>query len=381
MSLVTEEQVELQAIEWFRELGYEYECGYDITVGGDGSERADYRSVVLRARLRSALECLNPDIPQSAIDVALSQLANPNIPSLISCNRQVHQWLVDGVKVTYHEGNEEVGRQARVIDFDNPDNNDWLVVNQFTVHGQRHNRRPDLLVFVNGLPLAVIELKNVADENADIWAAYNQLQTYMKDIPDLFSYNVCLVISDYVEARMGSISSAEERFMRWRTIDGEALDPLGKHEQLQTLVRGLFDKGIFLSYLRNFCVFEKEMVTVKKIAAYHQFHAVQAAVESIVAASKDDGTKKGGVVWHTQGAGKSIEMACLAGRLMREPRLGNPTILVVTDRQDLDGQLFNVFANAGDLLGESPRQANSRSELREQLANRPSGGIIWELYT
>lgn len=377
MALVTEDQVELQSIQWFKDLGYQYVCGYDIAVDGDTPERTDYRLVVLKDRLLSALTRINPEIPKSAIDTAVSQLINPNIPALMSCNRQVHSWLTKGLNVTYQEGDETVGKQLKVIDFDNPENNDWLVVNQFTIHGQKQNRRPDVLVFLNGLPLSVIELKNAADENADIWAAYNQLQTYKNDIPDLFNYNTCLVISDGIYARLGSLSADEERFMRWRTIDGVEVDPLGSHRELETLIKGFFDKAVFLSYLRYFCIFEDEKTVIKKIAGYHQFHAVQFAVESVVTASGVSGTKKGGVVWHTQGAGKSIEMACLAGRLISEPRLENPTLVVVTDRQDLDGQLFGVFADAGDLIGESPRQANTRAELREHLMNRPSGGVIF----
>lgn len=377
MALVIEDHVELQSIELFKELGYQYVYGYDIAVNGDTPERTDYRSVVLKDRLLSALTRINSDIPKSAIDTALSQLMNPNIPAMMSCNRQVHSWLTKGVKVTYQEGNETVGKQLKVIDFDNPENNDWLVVNQFTIQGQKQNRRPDVLVMLNGLPLSVLELKNPADEHADIWAAYNQLQTYKNDIPDLFNYNTCLVISDGIYARLGSLSANEERFMRWRTIDGVEVDPLGQHRELETLIKGLFNKEVFLSYLRYFCIFEDEKTVIKKIAGYHQFHAVQAAVESVVNASVVSGTKKGGVVWHTQGAGKSIEMACLAGRLIADPRLENPTLVMVTDRQDLDGQLFGVFAGAGDLLGESPKQANSRAELRQHLMNRPSGGIIF----
>jgi type I restriction enzyme, R subunit len=377
MALVTEDHVELQSIEWFKELGYQYQCGYDIAVDGEVPERADYRSVTLKGRLESALKRLNPEIPISAIDEAVSKLVNPNIPALMSCNRQVHESLTKGIKVVFHEGSQEIGKQLQVIDFENPDNNDWLVVNQFTIHGNNHNRRPDVLVFVNGLPLSVIELKNVADENADIWSAYNQLQTYKNDIPDLFNYNTAMVISDGIYARLGSLSADQERFMRWRTIDGKDVDPLGNHRELETLIKGFFNKEVFLSYLRFFCIFEDDKTLIKKIAGYHQFHAVQFAVESVVEASAVSGSKKGGVVWHTQGAGKSIEMACLAGRLISEPRLENPTIVMVTDRQDLDGQLFGVFSNAGDLLGESPKQANSRQELRDHLTNRPSGGIIF----
>jgi type I restriction enzyme R subunit len=377
MALVTEDQIELQSIEWFKDLGYQYVCGYDIAVDGETPERTDYRSVVLKDRLLFALTRINPDIPKAAIDTALSELMNPNDPNLMSANRQVHSWLTKGIKVIYHEGDQEIGKQLKVIDFDNPDNNEWLVVNQFTIHGQKYNRRPDVLVFVNGLPLSVLELKNAADEQADIWAAYNQLQTYKTDIPDLFNYNTCLIISDGIYARLGSLSANEERFMRWRTIDGVEVDPLGQHRELETLIKGLFNKQVFLSYLRYFCLFEDDKTVIKKIAGYHQFHAVQAAVESVVTASGIDGSKKGGVVWHTQGAGKSIEMACLAGRLISEPRLENPTLVMVTDRQDLDGQLFGVFASAGELLGETPKQANSRAELREHLINRPSGGIIF----
>jgi type I restriction enzyme R subunit len=377
MVFITEDHVEIQSIEWFKELGYQYKCGYDIAPEETETERKDYRSVILEERLSSALKRINPELPSSSIQSAVSHLTSPNIPSLVSCNRQVHEYLTKGVKIVFHEGNQEVGKQLKVIDYQNPENNDWLIVNQFTIHGHKHNRRPDLIVFVNGLPLVVIELKNVADENADIWGAFNQLQTYKNDIPDLFNYNFCMVISDGIYARLGSISSDKERFMRWRTIDGVQLDPLGQNQQLETLIKGVFNKEVFLNYLHYFCLFEDGKTTIKKIAGYHQFHAVQTAVESVVKASNVGGTKKGGVVWHTQGAGKSIEMACLAGRLITEPRLNNPTIVIVTDRQDLDGQLFNVFVNSGELLGETPKQANSRAELREHLLNRPSGGIIF----
>ncbi len=377
MALITEDHVEIQSIDWFQELGYQYKCGYDIAPDGEQTERKDYRSVIIEDRLASALKRINPELPLDSIQMAISHLTSPNIPALVSCNRQVHQYLTKGIKVVFHEGHQEIGKQLKVIDYENPENNDWLIVNQFTIHGHKHNRRPDLIVFINGLPIAVIELKNIADENADIWAAFNQLQTYKNDIPDLFNYNFCMVISDGIYARLGSISSDEERFMRWRTIDGIELDPLGQNQQLETLIKGVFNKEVFLNYLRYFCLFEDGKTTIKKIAGYHQFHAVQMAVESVVKASNVHGTKKGGVVWHTQGAGKSIEMACLAGRLITEPRLNNPTIVMVTDRQDLDGQLFNVFANSGELLGETPKQANSRTELREYLLNRPSGGIIF----
>jgi type I restriction enzyme R subunit len=296
----------------------------------------------------------------------------------MASNRQCHQWLTQGVKVTFLHNGETKGEYVRLLDYETPSANDWLVVNQLSVKGAKRTRRPDVVVYVNGLPLAVIELKNTADPNADIWKAFEQLQTYKEEIPDLFLTNVALVISDGTHARIGSLSADDKRFPRWRTIDADPLDPLGHHRDLETLIRGVFDHRRFLDLTRYCCVFEDtDDGIVKKLAAYHQFHAVQLATERVVEASRQGGDRKGGVVWHTQGAGKSLEMACLAGRLLSDPRLENPTLVVVTDRTDLDGQLFGVFANAGSLLAESPQQAGSRADLREKLANRPSGGIIF----
>ena len=378
MALITEDHLEQQCLEWFKELGYAYAFAPDLAPDGTSPERTDFRQVILTGRLRSALQRLNPGVPAGTIESAVLQLANPNVPGLLASNRNFHRWMTQGLPITYMDGNQQVGIRLKVIGFDDPASNDWLVVNQLAIQGTKHNRRPDVVVYVNGLPLAVIELKNPADEKADIWAGFNQLQTYKQDIPDLFTPNVLLVISDGIQARLGSLSADRERFQRWRTIEGENhLDPLGNHRDLETLVRGIFDKGRLLEFVRRFCLFEEDGQIIKKIAAYHQFHAVRAAVESVVKASRPDGDKKGGVVWHTQGAGKSIEMACLAGKLLTDPRLKNPTLVMVTDRQDLDGQLFGVFAGAGDLLGESPKQAESRQELRELLGNRPSGGIIF----
>jgi len=378
MALITEDHLEQQCLEWFKELGYAYAFAPDLAPDGTTPERTDFRQVILTGRLRSALQRLNPEVPASTIESAVLQLANPNVPGLLASNRNFHRWMTQGLPITYLDGNQQVGIRLKVIGFDDPAANDWLVVNQLAIQGTKHNRRPDVVVYLNGLPLAVIELKNPADEKADIWAGFNQLQTYKQDIPDLFTPNVLLVISDGIQARLGSLSADRERFQRWRTITGENdLDPLGAHRDLETLVRGIFDKGRLLEFVRRFCLFEEDGQIIKKIAAYHQFHAVRAAVESVVKASRPDGDKKGGVVWHTQGAGKSIEMACLAGKLLTDPRLENPTLVMITDRQDLDGQLFGVFAGAGDLLGESPKQADSRQELRELLGNRPSGGIIF----
>ncbi len=377
MSFIDEEDLENFSIEWFKEIGYQFAHGPDIAPDSKSPERDDFRKVILEDRLRSALKRNNPEIPSRTIESAVLQLSNPNIPGLLTSNRQFHSWMTTGLPISYMQGNQEVGIRLKVIDFENPRNNDWLVVNQLAVHGSK-NRRPDLVVYINGLPISVIELKNPSDEKTDIWDAFNQLQTYKNNIPDLFTPNVLLVISDGTYAKVGSLSANEERFQQWRVIEKEQdLDPLGKFKQLETLVRGLFDKKRLLDFIRSFCVFEEEGEIIKKIAAYHQFHAVNTAVERVVEASKPEGDRKGGVVWHTQGAGKSIEMACLAGKLLTDERLQNPTLVLVTDRQDLDGQLFGVFAGSGDLLGEQPKQAESRKDLRELLDNRPSGGIIF----
>ncbi len=378
MSLITEEDLENYSIEWFKEIGYQFSHGPDIAPDSKSPERDDFRKVILEDRLRSALKRNNPEVPTKTIDSAVLQLSNPNIPGLLASNRQFHSWMSTGLPISYMQGNQEVGIRLKVIDFENPQENDWLVVNQLAIHGSKNNRRPDLVVYINGLPISVIELKNPSDEKTDIWDAFNQLQTYKNNIPDLFTPNVLLVISDGTYAKVGSLSANEERFQQWRVIEKEQdLDPLGKFKQLETLVRGLFDKKRLLDFIRSFCVFEEEGEIIKKIAAYHQFHAVNTAVERVVEASKPDGDRKGGVVWHTQGAGKSIEMACLAGKLLTDKRLQNPTLVLVTDRQDLDGQLFGVFTGSGDLLGEQPKQAESRKDLRELLDNRPSGGIIF----
>jgi type I restriction enzyme R subunit len=377
MSIINEETVELQSIEWFKELDYQYKEGYEISPDGNNPERDEFRKVILEERLRSALIKINSDIPSQKINSSIIQILNPNIPDLFNCNREVHSWLTKGFKIIYMKDDQEVGYQLKLIDFDNVENNDFLVVNQFEVKGDKRLRRPDVVVFINGLPLSVIEFKNPADVKADIWSAFNQLQTYKDNIPNLFYTNINLIISDGVEARVGSLTADQERFMKWRTIDGDKIDPIGEHRDLETLIKGLFNKETFLQFIKHFCIFEEDKNIIKKIAEYHQYHAVQKAVERIVSSSKPDGDKKGGVIWHTQGAGKSLEMTCLAGKLITEPRLENPTLLMVTDRQDLDGSLFDTFNDAGNLLAESPSKAESRKDLREQLNNKPSGGIIF----
>lgn len=378
---MTEDQLEQEALGWFVDVGYICLHGPDIAPDGNAPERSDYRQVILANRLRRAIADLNPSIPLAAREDALAQVLELGISSQLSANRRFHQLLVAGVAVQYEEDGETRGDFARLVDWAEPSRNEWLVVNQFSIRGPHHTRRPDILLFVNGLPMVLVELKNPADQNADIWRAYDQIQTYKEQIPDVFQYNEVLVISDGTEALLGSLSADRERFMAWRTIDGVMLDPLGQFNELQTLVRGVLAPAYLLDYLRFFVLFEDDGGLVKKIAGYHQFHAVRAAIAQVVAASRPDGpatTKgKGGVVWHTQGSGKSITMTCFAARVMQEAAMENPTIVVITDRNDLDGQLFGVFSLAQDLLREQPVQAATRQDLRAKLANRPSGGIVF----
>jgi type I restriction enzyme R subunit len=397
---IVESTVESAALAWLSELGWQVKHSSEIAPDGLFAERQDYGQVVLNQRLRDALARLNLDLPPEALQDAFRKLVNPPGATLEQRNRALHRMLVDGVTVEYRRPDGAIaGAQARVLDFDDPDNNDWLAVNQYTVVENRHTRRPDVVLFVNGLPLAVIELKNPADEQATIWSAYQQLQTYKREIPSLFVYNEVLVISDGLEARIGTLTADRDRFMPWRTITGEAIAPPGL-PQLEVLVRGVFEPKRFLQLVRDFIVFEDEGggKLAKKMAGYHQFHAVNVAVEETLRAAElqasaiaeetgryEAGRKPGGqpgdrrigVIWHTQGAGKSLTMVFYAGRIIRHPAMENPTIVVLTDRNDLDGQLFGVFSRCRELLGQEPVQAESRAHLRELLQNRQAGGIIF----
>jgi len=374
---MTEDQLEQEALSWLSDVGYMLLNGYDIAVDGTAPERADYKNTLLPFRLREAINRLNPSIPASAREDAMRQVQDLSIPSLLSANRHFHKLLVNGVPVQYQKDGETRGDFVRLVDWETPAKNDWVAVNQFTIKGARHTRRPDIILFVNGLPLVLLELKNPSDENADIWKAFDQIQTYKEQIPDVFQYNEVLVISDGTEALLGSLSADAERFMAWRTIDGKTIDPLGQFQELETLVRGVLAPEYLLDYLRYFVLFEDDGKLVKKIAGYHQFHAVRAAIEQVVQASRPDGSHKGGVVWHTQGSGKSITMTCFAARVMQSAAMENPTVVVITDRNDLDGQLFGVFSLSQDLLREQPVQVSTRQDLRAKLANRPSGGIVF----
>jgi type I restriction enzyme, R subunit len=399
---LVEQDVEEAALAWLAARGFVVARGPEIAFGQLHAERIDptYRDVVLEWRLREALVRLNPDLPQEALDDAFRKIVRADGPSLIERNRAVHRMLVDGVTVEYRRADGSIaGAQARVIDFDYPDNNDWLAVNQFTVVGpQGQVRRADIVIFLNGLPLGVIELKNPADENATIWSAFRQLQTYGAQIPALFDYNCALVVSDGTEARIGVLGAGKEWFKPWRTIDGRGDAPVGM-PQLQVVLEGVFDKRRFLDLVRYFIVFEDAGggLLTKKMAGYHQFHAVNFAVEQTLRAAGRKrvragelegryesgrqpggalGDRRVGVVWHTQGSGKSLSMAFYAGRLILDPAMENPTIVVITDRNDLDDQLFGTFARCRDLLRQDPVQAADRADLREKL-RVGGGGVVF----
>ena len=374
---LTEADVEQIAIDLFKELGYSYIFGGDIAPDMPHSERTSYSEVHLPQRLLSALFALNPSIPHDALEDAARKLTRTITPSLIGQNHAIHKMLVEGVDVSYREGDRIVSDKARVIDFDHPARNEWLIVNQFTIIENNSNRRPDLLIFLNGLPVAIFELKNPAEEKTTIWSAFSQIQTYKDQIPSLFGYNCVIALSDGLEARLGSLTADKERFSVWKTIEGEELAP-GTMTQMEVLIRGVFDRQRFLDLLRYFTVFESDTKGswIKKLAAYHQFHAVGSAVRETLKASRPSGDKRIGVVWHTTGSGKSLSMVMYAGRIILQPEMMNPTIVVITDRNDLDDQLFDTFCNCAELLRQTPVQAEGRDHLRE-LLKVASGGVVF----
>lgn len=392
--MISEDQLEQLCLAWFQAIGYDAVNGYDIAPDGDSPERLDYRQVVLFERLLSQLQKINPHIPLEVLERVSQQISKPESPVLVKSNHAVHRLLLEGVKVDFKIDGEEKTDYVALLDFATVSNNQFLVVNQYTLASSKGHRRPDVLVFVNGLPLAVLELKNPADANADIWSAYQQLQTYKDEISDLFTFNAALVVSDGLHARVGSLTANKERFLPWRTLANEDDKPLFEY-RLETLVKGFFQPELFLDYLHYFILFEQDDgQLIKKIAGYHQFHAVREAVKATVIAAQQvgnssaepradyaqrvvPGSGKAGVVWHTQGSGKSISMVCYASKLLAQPAMNNPTIVVVTDRNDLDGQLFNTFSMAVETLKQTPVQAGDRDDLREMLAARQAGGIIF----
>ena len=399
MPVLTESMVEDAALDWFRALGYHVVGGPD-EAPGPHALRKSYADVMSASAVRGAVERLNPDLPEEALDDALRKLTRPEGATLEARNRAFHRMLVDGVAVEHRTASGDIrGAQVRAIDFDEPDENTWSAINQFTVVENGNTRRPDIVVFVNDLPLAVIELKNPADENATVWSAFQQLQTYKAELPTLFACNAVLLVSDGLQARLGTLSAGREWFKPWRTIGGQELAP-AFYTELQVAIEGVFEKRRFLSLLRDFIVFEDDGgALVKKMAGYHQFHAVEAAVgETLRAAALqqqaqqvaeaggryetgrrpggDPGDRRIGVVWHTQGSGKSLTMAFYAGRIIRERAMANPTVVVLTDRNDLDDQLFGTFARCRDLLRQPPMQAASRADLRAKLAVEV-GGVVF----
>jgi type I restriction enzyme R subunit len=374
MAKLTESTVEEAALAWLGGLGYAVLHGPEIEPEGPREERASFGEVLLVDRLRAALARINPNIPADTQEDAVRKLRLTEHPSLVENNRQFHRHLVEGVPVEYRAEGRIVHDVVRLIDFDRPDANDWLAVNQFTVMEERNHRRPDVVCFVNGLPLAVIELKDPTDPQATIQKAFRQIQTYKQEIPSLFVYNGVVAISDGVRARAGTLTADWERFMPWRTVEGK--DVAHKElPQLEVLLKGIFEKNRFLELVRDFVVFETlRQGTAKKMAGYHQFHAVRKAVESTARAAAGD--RRVGVVWHTQGSGKSLTMAFYAGKVIRHHAMQNPTLVVLTDRNDLDDQLFQTFAGCKDLLRQTPVQAESRAKLQE-LLQVASGGVIF----
>lgn len=395
-----ESTVEQAAMTWLSELGYPTAYGPECAPGEPGAERDSYKDVILYDRLRNAIERLNQQIPAAAREDAFSKVCHQVSPSLLQNNRRFHGMLRNGVEVEYKRPDGSIaGDRVRLVSFDKPDANDWLAMNQFTVAEGQHNRRPDIVIFLNGLPLGVIELKNAADENATIWSAYQQLQTYKAQISALMNYNEVLVVSDGLQARIGSLSASQEWFKVWRSV-GEDVEAQQISLELETMIREVFEKQRFLDLLQHFIVFEEDTDSDrlnKIIAGYHQFHAVNMAVQETIRASnmidntfrEDSGTywagpmqsgKKGdrraGVVWHTQGSGKSFSMLFYAARIVRHPAMQNPTIVVLTDRNDLDDQLFGQFQRCHEILHQMPVQAESVEHLRT-LLKVASGGVVF----
>jgi type I restriction enzyme, R subunit len=384
MKPITENDIELYTIQELRQQGFQYVYGPTIAPDGEQPERFAYHEILLVNRLKAAIQKLNPHIPAEAQLQALNIVQRIASPELLSNNETFHKLLIEKVKVPYQQDGYERSHEVALIDFENPLNNEFLVINQYTIIENNQNKRPDILLFVNGIPLVLIELKNAADENATLRKAFDQIQTYKATIPGLFTYNSFCIISDGHECKAGSVSAGFSRFMTWKTADGKT-EASRFVPQLETLVKGMLQPATILDLVRNFIVFEKskkedaktgitQIETVKKLAAYHQYYAVNKAVENTIKAASANGDRKGGVVWHTQGSGKSLSMVFFTGKLVLS--LNNPTVVVLTDRNDLDDQLFDTFASSKSLLRQEPVQAKDRVHLKE-LLKVASGGIVF----
>ena len=365
-------------LEWFEELGFEIVFAPDIAPDGEYPEREDYGDIILNDRLEEALKRINPKMPDDAIEDAFRQITIPQSPSLIMNNKSFQKMITDGIDVQVKQADASYRTEkVYAFDFEKPLNNEFMVANQFTIVEHGVEKRPDVIAFVNGIPLVVIELKSASDENVDITDAYNQLQTYKMTIPSLFTYNSFMVTSDGINARAGTLTSDEDRFMAWRTIDGDDVAPLSI-PQLEVLIKGMFQRDCFLDIIKHFVLFQSDgKDTVKILAGYHQYHAVNKAVESTERATQESGDRRIGVVWHTQGSGKSLSMVFYAGKLVINEELENPTIVIITDRNDLDDQLYGTFLKSKDILRSTPVQATDRAHLRDLLNKRTSGGIIF----
>lgn len=384
MTKITENDIELYAIEDLEKLGYSYIYGPEIAPDGEARERMSYEDVVLKTRLLQAIDRLNPSIPPHAKEDALKKVLRIGSPDLLTDNEAFHRMLTEGVSVTYRKDGDLRGDKVKLIDFNEVDNNEFNVINQFTIIENNHNKRPDVILFINGMPLVVMELKNAVNENATLRSSYNQFQTYKATIPSLFTFNEICVISDGNEARAGSLSAGFSRYMTWKTSDGEN-EASHLIPEMETLINGMLNRKTLLDLIRHFIVFEKTkkedlktgittVETVKKLAAYHQYYAVNKAVHSTIESSTENGDRKGGVVWHTQGSGKSLSMVFFTGKIVLN--LNNPTILVITDRNDLDDQLFDTFAGSTQLLRQTPVQAENRHHLKD-LLKVASGGVVF----
>lgn len=383
MNTLNESTIEKMTIELLQEVGFLYVSPAEME-----AERASFEEVVLVARTRATILKMNPELPEEARAYALNQIIHTAslTDNVVENNRAVHRLLAEGVQVEILEDGHMRGFAVRVIDWENMENNDFVVANQFFVKGMSHDKIPDVVLFVNGLPLVVIELKNIVDENATVHKAFTQLTNYQSAVPELFAYNGLLVISDGLDARAGTITSGFDRFIAWKSVDGKK-DSSRTVPEIQTLIQGMLTPAVLLDLMRNFTVYEDErkfddqglpyVHTVKKVAAYHQYYAVQKAVDSTLRASDEAGDKRAGVVWHTQGSGKSLSMVFYAGKIVQ--RLNNPTIVMVTDRNDLDDQLFGTFAGAKELLRQDPVQAENRDHLKE-LLKVSGGGIIFQRF-
>lgn len=386
MKPITENIIEQSTIEILQSQGWEYLPGLAIAPGAEQAERESYEQIILVDRLRKALATLNPDIPIDAREAAIQKIQRIHSPDLLHNNEEYHRLLVEKVKIPYQKSGYERSHEVALVDFEHPENNRFMVINQYTIIENNQIKRPDVLLFVNGIPMVVIELKNATDENADIISAFRQIQTYKATIPGLFTYNSVCIISDGLECKAGSVSADISRYMAWKSTDG-IKDASRFRPQLETLLNGMLQPSTLLDLMRNFIVFEKtkkediktgliQIQTDKKLAAYHQYYAVNKAVRSTIKASGVNGDRRGGVVWHTQGSGKSISMVFYSGKLITSPEMQNPTIVLITDRNDLDDQLFDTFASSVQLLRQEPVQAENREHLKE-LLKVASGGIIF----